>query len=144
MRVKIKRIDNSLPLPEYQTSGSVAFDLYSRDNMVVPAKTIALVPSNLIIETPVGYALILAARSSLAKKKGLMLANGIGVVDCDYCGPEDEIKISVYNFTEQEVKIEKGDRLAQGMFIKTDQAEWEEVDEINNANRGGFGSTGLI
>ena len=142
MQIKIKRLDNSLPMPAYQTSGAVAFDLYSRENLSVPAKGIVLVPSNLIIETPRGYALIITARSSLAKKKGLMLANGVGTIDCDYCGPEDEIKLSVYNFTDQEVAIAKGERMAQGLFIKTDQAEWEEVNEIEKTSRGGFGSTG--
>ena len=142
MQVKIKRIDSSLPMPAYQTPGSVAFDLYSRDNMTVPAKSIALIPSNLIIQTPPRYALILSARSSLAKKKGLMLANGIGVIDQDYRGPDDEIKISVYNFTDNEVSIEKGERIAQGMFVRVDQAEWKEVKSVEEASRGGFGSTG--
>lgn len=144
MKIKIKRIDNTLSLPAYQTTGAVAFDLYSREDLNVPAKSIVLVPSNLIIEIPRGYALIITARSSLAKKKGLMLANGVGTIDCDYCGPEDEIKISVYNFTDQEMAITKGERLAQGLFIKTDQAEWEETNEMNNKSRGGFGSTGSI
>ncbi len=142
MQVKIKRLDTSLPLPEYQTPGAVAFDLYSREDLIVPAKNIALVPSNFIIEVPLSYALILTARSSLAKKKGLMLANGVGTIDNDYCGPEDEIKISVYNFTDSDVAITKGERLAQGLFMKIDQGEWEEVSEIKETSRGGFGSTG--
>lgn len=142
MRIKIKRIDTSLPLPQYQTDGSVAFDLYSRENMIVPAKTFAWVPSNLIIETPPGYALIIAARSSLAKKRGLLPTNGIGVIDNDYCGPEDEIRISVYNFTDKDTNIEKGERIAQGMFMQMDKNEWEEVEIIKTKSRGGFGSTG--
>lgn len=143
MQVKIKRIDSSLPLPEYHTGGSAGFDLYSRENAAIPAKSLALLPSNLIICTPPGYVLILAARSSLAKKKGLQLANGIGVIDSDYCGPEDEIKLSLYNFTDHEIAVEKGERLAQGMFVKVEQGQWEETDEINNKTRGGFGSTGI-
>jgi dUTP pyrophosphatase len=142
MNVKIKRIDTSLPLPEYHTSGAVAFDLYSREDMVVQAKSIALIPANFIIEVPTGYALILTARSSLAKKKGLMLANGVGTIDNDYCGPEDEIKISVYNFTDSDMAITKGERLAQGLFMKIDQGQWEEVSEMEGTSRGGFGTTG--
>jgi dUTP pyrophosphatase len=143
MQIRIKRIDTSLPLPQYHTGGSAGFDLYSREDASIPAKSLALLPANLIICTPPGYVLILAARSSLAKKKGLQLANGIGVIDSDYCGAEDEIKLLLYNFTDAEVKVEKGERLAQGMFIKVEQGQWEEVNEINNQTRGGFGSTGI-
>lgn len=142
MQIKIKRLDKTLPLPTYQTSGSAGFDLYSRENMVIAPKTIALVPSNLIIATPLGYMLVLASRSSTPKRKGLMVANGIGVVDSDYSGPEDEVKILVYNFTENETKIEKGERIAQGIFVKVEQGEWNEVSEMNTKTRGGFGSTG--
>lgn len=142
MQIKIKRIDNTLPLPEYHTPGSVAFDLYSRVDIVVAAGETAMFPANFIIETPPGYMLMVAARSSLAKKKGLKLANGIGVIDQDYCGENDEINLLVHNYTNQDVKIEKGERLAQGIFVKIDKAEWEEVNKINDKSRGGFGSTG--
>jgi len=143
MQIKIKRVDASQPLPQYHTGGSAGFDLYSREDALIPAKSLALLPSNFIICTPPGYVLILAARSSLAKKKGLQLANGIGVIDSDYCGAEDEIKLLLYNFTDNEVKVEKGERLAQGLFIRVEQGQWEEVNEINNKTRGGFGSTGI-
>jgi dUTP pyrophosphatase len=78
----------------------------------------------------------------LGLKKGLKLVNGIGVVDRDYAGPTDEIHILVHNFTALPVDIKKGDRLAQGMFVKVDQIEWEEVDNIREQSRGGYGSTG--
>ena len=71
-----------------------------------------------------------------------MIANGIGIVDSDYSGPEDEIKILVYNFTENEVMVEKGERIAQGLFVKVEQGQWEETDIMENPTRGGFGSTG--
>ena len=98
MQIKIKRIDKELPLPAYQTAGSAGFDIYARENTVIAPKAIALVPSNLIIATPPGYMLVIASRSNTPKRKGLMVANGIGIVDSDYSGPEDEIKILVYNF----------------------------------------------
>ncbi len=144
MQIKIKRLDKSLPLPRYHTSGSAAFDLSAASQTTIEPKQIARISSGLIIGTPIGYVLTLAARSSLATKKGLMLANGIGTIDSDYCGPTDEILISVYNFTEQTVIVEKGERIAQGMFLKIEQGEWEEVEEINDKSRGGFGSTGEI
>lgn len=142
MQIKIKRIDKDLSLPAYQTNGSAGFDIYARENTVIAPKTIALIPSNLIIATPPGYMLVIASRSSTPKRKGLMIANGIGIVDSDYCGNEDEIGVLVYNFTDNEVTVEKGERIAQGLFVKVEQGQWEEVDEMIAKTRGGFGSTG--
>jgi dUTP pyrophosphatase len=78
----------------------------------------------------------------LGFKKGLQIVNGIGVVDRDYSGPEDEIFIVVRNFTDAEVKVAKGERLAQGIFLPVNQVEWEEITEPARASRGGFGITG--
>ena len=142
MQIKIKRIDKSLPLPEYHTAGAVAFDFYSRIDATITPHDTAMLPSNFIIQTPSGYMLMIAARSSLAKKKGLKLANGIGVIDQDYCGETDEINLLIHNYTNQAVKIERGERLCQGVFVKIDKAQWEEVDKISDQSRGGFGSTG--
>lgn len=142
MNINIKRIDTSLPLPEYQTKGAVAFDLYARTTEIIPARSLALIPTNFIIKTPEGYMLMLTARSSLAKKKGLMMANGVGTIDQDYCGDTDELKLNVYNFTDSEVTVEKGERLAQGIFVKIDRAEWNEVERMSTESRGGFGTTG--
>ena len=142
MKVKITRVDKSFPLPKYETNGSVAFDLYSRIDEVIEPQTMKILPSNLIIEVPAGYALVLAARSSLAKKKNLVLRNGIGVIDEDYHGPQDEIGLLLYNISEDPVKVEKGERLAQGLILPIDRAEWEEVDSITKSSRGGFCSTG--
>jgi dUTP pyrophosphatase len=139
--VKIMRINKGMPLPKYETEGSVGFDLASRDDVIVKPGEIKLIPSNVIIEVPKGYALILASRSSTPKKFGLMKPHGIGVVDLDYCGPQDEIKIQVYNFTDEEVQIKKGDKIAQGLFMRVDRLEFREVDEITPESRGGFGST---
>ena len=142
MEIKIKRIDTTLPLPEYKTKGAVAFDLYSRTNEVIPPRSLKLIPANFIIGTPEGYMLMLAARSSLASKKGLMMGNGIGTIDQDYCGEEDELRLNLYNFTDTEVVIEKGERLAQGIFVKIEKGNWNEVDKMADESRGGFGTTG--
>lgn len=141
MKVKIKRIDKSLPLPTYQTSGSVGFDIYSREDMEIPPRQIALIPGNIIVETPQGYMLLVALRSSTPRKKGLIKPHGIGVIDNDYCGEGDEIKVQVYNNTDNIVKVEKGERVAQGIFVKVDKFEWAETDTMGKT-RGGFGSTG--
>ena len=142
MQVKIKRIDTTLPLPEYQTSGAVAFDLYSRIDMSVAPKTIALIPTNLIVQTPVGYMLTVVTRSSTPKKKGLLVPHGIGIIDQDYHGEKDEIMLQVYNFTDQEVDITRGERVGQAVFVRVDRGQWEEVNEMKETSRGGFGSTG--
>lgn len=142
MKVKIKRTDKSLPMPKYHTSGSIAFDFSASKETVIPPKQLAKIPTGLIIAAPPGYGLITAGRSSLTYRKGLMLSNGIGVIDTDYCGEDDKIYISVYNFSDQTAIIEKGERIAQGMFIKIEKAEWEESEQMNDQNRGGWGSTG--
>jgi dUTP pyrophosphatase len=141
MKVKIGRIDKSLPLPEYHTEGSVGFDMYSRVGTELNPKEVKLLPSNLIVEVPKGYVLLISARSS-SSKRGLRLSNGIGVIDQDYHGPDDEIGILAYNFTDKPVKVEKGERIAQGLILPVERADWEEVDEMGDASRGGFGSTG--
>ncbi len=142
MKAKIIRLDNSVDLPKYQTLESAGFDIASNEDKIVPANSVERIKTGLIIQAPKGHFLLLTARGSLAAKKGLMLANGVGTIDRDYSGPSDEIFISVYNFTKQTVDIKKGERLVQGIFIKIDQVEWEEAQSLASKDRGGHGSTG--
>ncbi len=141
MKVRIKRIDKSLPLPIYETGGSVGFDFLAREDKVIHPDTIELIPANAIVEVPKGYSLIVASRSSTPRKHGLTKPHGIGIIDQDYCGKKDEIKIQMMNFTKKSVTIKKGTKIAQGLFIRTDRFEFVEVDEIKKESRGGFGST---
>lgn len=142
MKVKIQRIDKSLPLPVYETSGSVGFDFLARQEIIIPAKTIVVIPGNVIVEVPTSYMLIVASRSSTPRKKGLTPPHGFGIIDHDYCGPSDEIGIQVYNMTDEEVTVSRGEKIAQGVFVHIDKFEWEEVESIKEESRGGFGSTG--
>ena len=142
MNVRIKRIDPTLPLPIYETKGSVGFDLVARKGMTIAPGSIELIPSNVIVEVPEGHMLVVASRSSTPRKKGLTPPHGFGIIDHDYCGPEDEVKIQVYNFSSESVIIERGEKIAQGVFVRIDKFEWEEVDEMVRESRGGFGSTG--
>jgi dUTP pyrophosphatase len=142
MQAKIVRLDPSIELPKYHTSESAGFDIASSVDRVIKPKEVVLLGTGLIIQAPEGHFLLISARSSLPLKKGLMVSNGIGVVDRDYCGPEDEIKISVYNFTDHDVEITRGERLAQGLFLPVDQVEWVETKNIKEGSRGGFGSSG--
>jgi dUTP pyrophosphatase len=142
MIIDIKRVDKELPLPKHETPGAVAFDFLARENTTIEPGKIALVPGNIIACTPPGYMLMVSSRSSLAKKKQLMLANGVGIIDQDYCGSEDEVKIMLWNFGSTLAVIERGERIAQGMFVKIERAEWNEVETTATESRGGFGSTG--
>lgn len=142
MKIKIARVDKELPLPQYHTAGAVAFDLYARTAETIPPGEIRLVPANFIVEVPAGHALVIASRSSTPKKKGLMLPNAIGVIDQDYHGPEDELKILVRNFTDMPTVVERGERIAQALILPILQVEFEEVEKIKEESRGGFGTTG--
>ena len=98
--------------------------------------------TGLVVEVPAGHFLAVVARSSLPIKKGLLVANAIGIVDSDYCGPDDEVKVEVYNFRDVEVEIARGERIAQGLILPAVRVEWEEVAASAAPSRGGFGSTG--
>ncbi len=142
MKVKIKRIDKSLPLPVYQTKGAAGFDILARETTEIKAGEIALIPGNVIVKVPDGYMLLLVLRSSTPRKKGLLKPHGIGILDNDYCGEGDELMTQVYNFTGKTVTVEKGERIAQGIFVRIDKFEWEEIEKMDEKTRGGFGSTG--
>jgi dUTP pyrophosphatase len=142
MQLKIKRLDSGIGLPEQATSRSAGFDLAAAADVEIPPRGIRLVGTGLVISVPDGYFLGIFARSSTPLKRGLMVANGVGVIDADYCGPQDEIKIQVLNITDAPVKVARGDRLAQGIILACPQVEWDEVQDISQPSRGGFGSTG--
>jgi dUTP pyrophosphatase len=140
--VRVRRLAADVALPRYQTAGAAGFDLAASEAVTIEPGQIALVPTGLVIEVPDGHFLGIFARSSTPLRRGLMVANGVGVVDSDYCGATDEIKIQVLNFTSSPVSVAAGDRLAQGVFLPYVRADWREVDEIDRQARGGFGSTG--
>jgi dUTP pyrophosphatase len=139
--VRIKRLSPSVALPRYESDGAAAFDLAASTDLTVEPGQVALVPTGLVIEVPRGMFLGIFARSSTPFKRGLMVANGVGVVDQDYCGPDDEVKIAVLNFTSAPVRVAAGDRIAQGMLLPVDRVEWEEAQVLRGTSRGGFGST---
>ena len=140
--VRIFRIDPSIALPAYETEGAAGFDLASSVDMTIQPGEVALVPTGLVIEVPAGHLLGVFARSSTPLKRGLMVANGVGVVDSDYCGPADEVKVQVINVTDASVLVKRGDRIAQGIVLPAPRVAWQEVDEVEQPTRGGFGSTG--
>ena len=143
MRLQIKRLQHAVGLPEPATGRAAGFDLAAAADIEIPPRSIRLVGTGLVIAVPDGYFLGIFARSSTPLKRGLMVANGVGVIDADYCGPEDEIKIQVLNITDAPVKVARGDRLAQGIVLPCPRIEWNEVEEMTVPTRGGFGSTGM-
>jgi dUTP pyrophosphatase len=142
MRARITRLDPDVPLPAYATPHSAGFDLAANEDLVIEPGAVVLVRTGLVIKTPDGHFLAVIARSSTPIKKGLVLANGVGVIDPDYCGPRDEIRLEFLNITSAPVRIAKGERLAQGLFLPVVRVEWEEGAADDQASRGGFGSTG--
>ncbi len=129
-------------LPEYKTPGSCAFDLATIEDAIIQPGEIVRLRTGLVICVPDGHTLLIAARSSLPKKFGLCVPQGFGIVDTDYCGPEDEILLQLLNFTTEPKEVKKGDRLAQGMIVPIAKAEFAIVKNLDSSNRGGFGSTG--
>lgn len=142
MRLRITRLDSTIPLPAYGTAGSAAFDLMAAHDQTIAPRSIALIGTGLVIEVPAGYFLAILARSSTPLKRGLMVANGIGVIDPDYAGPADEVKVQLLNITDAPVEVRRGDRLAQGLVLAAPRVEWDEVATTRAESRGGFGSTG--
>lgn len=141
MKLKIKLFDTSLPMPQYQSEKAAALDLYVRKKVVIKPGKVSYVPLNVALELPPNHWALLAARSSL-HKKGLILANGIGIGDEDYCGDDDEYLAALLNFSQQKAVIKKGERIVQLIVLPRQQMELESVKNLNNTDRGGFGSTG--
>lgn len=141
MQVKIKRFDRTLPLPAYKTDGAAALDLSARVTVTIPAQTVGYVPLNVAIKVPPQHWVLVAARSSL-HKNGLMMANGIGVGDEDYSGDADEYRAALFNFTQQDVVVERGERIVQALILPREPVELIEVEQLGEKNRGGFGTTG--
>lgn len=142
MRVSITRIDPSLPLPSYQSPGATGFDFVCRTTETVAPGDLARLPTNVIVRVPEGFVLVVSLRSGTPRSKGLLIPHGVGIIDQDYCGPNDEILVQVYNFSSVPVTIERGERIAQGLFVPISRCEWREDDAPAYPSRGGFGSTG--
>ena len=142
MRLKIRRLDPTIPLPTYGTDEAAGFDLAAAHDVHVPPGQITLVKTGLVIQVPTGYFLGIFARSSTPLKRGLMVANGVGIIDPDYSGPNDEVMVQVLNFTATEVGVTRGERLAQAIVLPSPRVSWQEVTEIREVTRGGFGTTG--
>ena len=142
--MKVKIVNNSKHhSPSYETVASAGMDLRANINEPIIIKPLerTLVPTGLFIELPVGYEAQVRPRSGLAIKKGITVLNTPGTIDADYRG---EVMVIMINLSNQNFIINDGERIAQMIISAHEQAEWIEVDELEETKRGagGFGSTG--
>jgi dUTP pyrophosphatase len=140
MEVPFLRLRDGAHEPTYATPGSVGFDVWTAEAADIEPGSIALVGTGLVVATPPGWALLVCLRSSTPGRFGVMQPHGIGVIDQDYRGAEDELRLQLLNFTRETVHIPSGCRIAQGVFVRAEQAVWSE-HAPDGASRGGFGST---
>lgn len=140
MKIIIKRFDKDLPLPAYEPRKFLpaCFDFKARQDVIIAPKTIGMVPLNAAIKLPEGFALMIYPRSSTPLRKGLMAPHSCGILDAFFCGDRDEIVYPLYNFTDQEVTVHRGDSLVQAMVIRTEPVEWQEVDHMEDEGVGGY------
>jgi dUTP pyrophosphatase len=146
INVKIQHVTqdfSDVPLPSYSTLGSSGMDVRAavENEMIIEKGKVALVPTNLRVEIPLGYELQVRPRSGLAAKNGVGVLNTPGTIDSDYRG---EIKIILFNFGEENFVIKRGDRIAQMVLSKVYNANLVLSDDLNDSQRGsgGFGHTG--
>jgi len=142
--VNIKIINKSQnSLPAYATTGSSGMDIRAMLDAPKKIKPLerVLIPTGLFLEIPFGYEAQIRPRSGLAIKQGITCLNTPGTIDSDYRG---EIKIILINLSDEEQVIQPADRIAQMVFQKVEQIEWQQTDELNfsTRNEGGFGHTG--
>jgi len=139
--MKIKKLKENARIPTYGSAAAAGVDLYSTENYIIHPGECQLVDTGLAIAIPHGYFGGIFPRSGLSVKNGLRLANCVGVVDEDYRGP---IKVALYNDSSIDQVVNVGERIAQLVFTPYIQVEFEEVDELDETERGsgGFGSTG--
>ena len=142
--VNIKIVNTSAnPLPQYATNGSSGMDIRAALDIPVTLQPLQriLIPTGLFVEIPAGYEIQIRPRSGLAIKQGITCLNTPGTIDSDYRG---EIKIILINLSSEEQVINHGDRIAQMIVQRTERAEFEQVEFLNETERaaGGFGHTG--
>jgi dUTP pyrophosphatase len=138
--LKIKKLSQNAIIPKRTSIQAAGYDLFSAENCIIPKRWRSLVCTDIAIQFPSGYYGRIAPRSGLASKHGLDV--GAGVIDSDY---RSNIKVLLFNHTDQDFKIEKGDRIAQIIFEKIALPDIQEVDELDETERNekGFGSSGI-
>ncbi|MBS3097218.1 dUTP diphosphatase [Candidatus Woesearchaeota archaeon] len=141
IQIKVKKIKDNAIIPSYAHDGDAGVDLYSTEDYLLKPGERVLVSTGIKIAIPKGYEAQTRPKSGLALNKGLSIANTPGTIDSGYRG---EVGVIAINLGKEDIKIDKGKKIAQMVFNKIEEAEFEEVDELDNTKRGegGFGSTG--
>ncbi|MDN5363790.1 MAG: dUTP pyrophosphatase [Eubacteriales bacterium] len=145
VKVKVKRRPGTedLPLPAYMTAGAAGMDLYAavEEEVVLHPGERRLIPTGLYISLPPGYEAQIRPRSGLALRHGISMVNTPGTIDSDYRG---EIGVILINHGWEPFTVRRGDRIAQMVVSRVERVEWEEVDVLDESERGsgGFGHTG--
>lgn len=141
MKVKIKKLDPKAVIPTRGSDAAAGVDLHAPKALVIHPNSNGVVSTGLAVEIPDGYFGAIFARSGMATRKGLRPANCVGVIDSDYRG---EIKVVLHNDSDIIRPVQEGDRVAQLVILPYEPIEFDEVDELNDTDRGigGFGSTG--
>ncbi|MBQ0083639.1 MAG: dUTP diphosphatase [Clostridiales bacterium] len=141
--VKLKKLDENAVLPSYGSKNAAGADLYANTKektQIKPGETV-VIHTGISMEIPEGFVGLIYARSGIALKRGLAPANKVGVIDSDYRG---EIMVALYNHSDSLQTVEPGERIAQMVITPYIAADFIQVDELGNTERGagGFGSTG--
>lgn len=143
MQIKITKLHEKAILPDYQTAGASGADLHAclDEPIVLEPMERRMVPTGLAMAIPAGYEVQIRARSGMSIKHGITMVNGIGTIDSDYRG---ELGVLLVNLGQQAFTIEPGMRIAQMVVACYEVAEWQEVDALDETERGGggYGSTG--
>jgi dUTP pyrophosphatase len=143
MKVEVYRLVENAKLPVRSTEGSVGYDVYAVEDVEVKPGEFKLIRTGLVIKSKYPFGVFLFPRSSLFKAKGLIMANSVGVIDFDYCGEGDEVKVPVVNISDRVAYVKAGEKVAQMVFLYVGSPEVVEIDKLpQSKSRGGFGSTG--
>lgn len=139
--IEIKLLDSSSVLPQKQHENDIGYDLSSSVEITLPSKEVTLVSTGVAISLPTGIAGFILPRSGLASKHLITLINAPGLIDPGYTG---ELNVPLINHGPNAYTINKHDRIAQLVILKTDTITFEVVDELQTTDRAtkGFGSTG--
>jgi len=141
--VKVFRTHKDAILPQRSSDGALGYDIFACEDYQFYPNQFHLVRTGLIIKAEPPFGIIIAPRSSLFMKKGLIMPNSIGVIDYDYCGEGDEIKVPLLNLSDDLRYLRAGEKIAQILFVHIGFPVLVEVEEVPcSQGRGGFGSTG--
>ncbi len=133
MKIKTKRFNKSYPIPSYEADAA-GFDFICREDVTINPGETKAIPSNLAMQIPKGYVLMVVPKSSTSSKYGLLMPHSIGIIDPFYCDDSNEIMLIFHNFTSKKSRVQAGEKVAQGILIKNEKVEFNEVKNLGNSS----------